>query len=342
MSTIPVMSASRRTLRRASLPLAVALLFVTTVASLSIGARTIPFDEVVTALLGVGDQSVVGIVGSLRVDRTVNGLIAGSALGVSGALMQAVTRNPVADPGILGVNAGASFGIVAGLTAFGSVGAAGIVWFGLAGAGLASVVVLTFAAGRFVAGSPVRLTLAGVAFAAVLTGITQSLVLIDEDVLEVFRFWRVGSLTARSIDDSLPTLALVAAGAVLAVALAGSLNAMALGDDSARALGVRPGVIRGSALLAVALLCGSATAIVGPIAFLGLVTPHLLRAAVGPDLRILLPLSLVAAPTLLLTADVAGRVAGGGAEVPVGVLTALIGGPALIYFAVRSAKGRLS
>ncbi|KAM9862285.1 iron chelate uptake ABC transporter family permease subunit [Leucobacter sp. BZR 635] len=319
-----------------------AILAAALVLSLAVGARFVPFGEVVQSLFGSGSESVLNIVGTLRVNRTVNALFCGTALGAAGVLMQALTRNPIADPGILGVNAGASFGVVIGITFFGAIGAAGAIWFALAGAALATAVIFAFSASRFVAGSPVRLILAGVAFSAVLVGLSQALVLTSETVLDAYRFWRVGSLTARPIEEAVPLIAFLAVGTVLALALTPALNMMALGDDSAIALGVRPGLVRPLVLIAVTLLCGSATALAGPISFVGLVVPHLVRRLVGPDLRAVLPLSLLAAPALLLAADVLGRVIGRGAEVQVGVVMAFIGGPLLIAFVVGRRKAGLS
>lgn len=328
-------------------PAAILLLAGGLVLSLAVGARFIPFHEVVLSLFGAGDQNVINIVGDLRVTRTVNAVICGVALGAAGVLMQALTRNPIADPGMLGVNAGASFGVVAGLSVFGAIGAAGTIWFALAGAAAASAVIFWFSGTRFAAGSPVRLILAGVAFSAVLAGLSQSIVLTDERVLDAFRFWRVGSLTARPVDEALPLVGFVIAGIAVALLLGPALNAMALGDDSAVSLGVRPGAVRGLTLLSVTLLCGTATAIAGPISFVGLVIPHLLRRVVGPDLRLVLPLSLFAAPTMLLVADTLGRIIGGGlvgsgGEVQVGVVTAFIGGPLLIAYVIGRRREKLS
>lgn len=325
-----------------SMVVAGSVLAAAVVVSLVVGTRLIPVDEVIRALLGHGDENIVGIVGTLRVNRTVNALMCGVALGVSGVLMQALTRNPIADPGMLGVNAGAAFGVVVGLSVFTAIGSAGTIWFALAGAAAVASVIFAFSISRVVAGSPVRLTLAGVAFSAVLSGASQALVLSNESVLDVFRFWRVGSLTARPIEEALPLLVFVLAGALLALALAPALNMMALGDDSAASLGVRPARVRVLVLAAVTLLCGTATAIAGPISFIGLVVPHLLRRIVGPDLRLILPLSVLASPALLLIADVIGRVIGNGAEVQVGVVTALIGGPLLIAFVIGRRRAGLS
>ncbi|WP_226533654.1 FecCD family ABC transporter permease [Microbacterium paraoxydans] len=310
------------------------ILIVSLGLSLAIGARFVPLDQVVASLFGAGDQNVLNIVGELRVTRTVNAVICGIALGAAGVLMQALTRNPIADPGMLGVSAGASFGVVAGMSVFGALGVGGAVWLALAGAALASAVIFWFSGTRFASGSPVRLILAGVAFSAILAGASQAIVLTDETVLDAFRFWRVGSLTARPVEEALGLVVFIVAGVILALLLGPALNLLALGDDSAMALGVKPGVVRALVLVAVTLLCGTATAIAGPIAFVGLVIPHLLRRFVGPDLRILLPLSLLAAPAMLLLADTLGRVIGGGGEVQVGIVTALVGGPLLIAFVV--------
>lgn len=215
-------------------------------------------------------------------------------------------------------------------------------WLALAGAGIASALIFWFSGTRFATGSPVRLILAGVAFSAILAGATQAIVLTNENVLDAFRFWRVGSLTARPVSEALPLVVFIVVGLLIAALVVPGLNLMALGDDSATALGVRPGLVRTSVLIAVTLLCGTATAIAGPIGFIGLIVPHLVRQIAGPDLRIVLPLCVLTAPALLLLADTLGRVIGGGGEVQVGIVTALIGGPLLISFVVGKRTGRLS
>ncbi len=319
-----------------------AVLAISLAMSLAVGARFVPPYEVLLSLFGTGDQNVLNIVGELRVTRTVNAVICGVALGAAGVLTQALTRNPIADPGMLGVSAGAAFGVVAGMSLLGAVGVGGAIWLALAGAGLASAVIFWFSGSRFASGSPVRLILAGVAFSAILAGASQAIVLTDETVLDAFRFWRVGSLTARPVEEALPLIAFIAAGVALALMLGPALNLMTLGDDTATALGVKPALVRALVLVAVTLLCGTATAIAGPIAFVGLVVPHLLRRLVGPDLRIVLPLSLLAAPAMLLLADTLGRVIGGGGEVQVGIVTALIGGPLLVAFVIGTRKAGMS
>lgn len=335
--TVPRTAASAR---RWTVALGAAVVLAAAVLlSLAVGARFVPLDQVFHSLLGAGNEQASGIVGTLRADRTVNAVLCGAALGAAGVLMQSLTRNPIADPGLLGVNTGAAFGVVAGLSLVGTIGAAGTVWFALAGALIASGVVFAFSVSRFASGSPVRLTLAGVAFSAVLAGASQALVLANQTVLDAYRFWRVGSLTARPFEEALPLAGFVLGGLLLALLLAPALNLMALGDDTAAGLGVRPALVRGLGLAAVALLCGAATALAGPISFVGLAAPHLVRRLIGAELRLVLPLSVLAGPCLLLLADVLGRVIGNGAEVPVGVVMAFIGGPLLIALVAGRRSG---
>lgn len=312
-----------------------ALLFVSVVLSLALGAKSIPPAEVASALLGIGEHGTVMIVGELRVNRTVAGLACGAALGVAGALMQALTRNPLADPGLLGVNAGAALGVVVAIMVLGSAGATSAMFFALAGAVLASAVIVAIASSELIDGSPVRLILAGVAFGAVLSGITQALVFSSETVLDSFRFWQVGSLTMRTAGEILPLLVVGAVAACVGIALAVPLNGLALGDDMATAIGVNPLVVRIAGFVVVAVLCSIAIAIGGPISFIGLVSAHIARLLVGPDLRALLPAAFLLGPCCVLLADVAGRTLGSGAELPVGVVAAFLGAPVLLALLAR-------
>ncbi|MEV6217579.1 iron chelate uptake ABC transporter family permease subunit [Nocardia sp. NPDC051833] len=318
--------------------LAAVVLFGVCVASLAIGAKSIPMGDVVAALFGQGEDSVRVIIGDWRLSRTVVGLVCGVALGAAGVVIGALTRNPIADPGLLGVNAGAALGVVVGLTVTGGMGVTGYTWFAFAGAGIAAVVVyLLSMVGRATA-SPLRLALSGVALAAVLSGVTQLLVFLDEDVLDAFRFWRIGSLATRDLHDTLLLVPYVLGAAILALALCRSLNALSLGDRTATALGVNLGRVRLLGFVVVTVLCGAATALAGPIAFVGLLVYHIAQYLVGSDFRVLVPVSMVLAPVLLLAADVLGRVIAGGEPVPVGVLTAFLGGPALIALIVWSPR----
>ncbi|WP_280340106.1 FecCD family ABC transporter permease [Nocardia neocaledoniensis] len=314
------------------------LLFGVCVASLAIGAKSIPMGEVVAALFGQGDGSVRVIIGDWRLSRTVVGLVCGVALGAAGVVIGALTRNPIADPGLLGVNAGAALGVVVGLSLTGGLGVSGYTWFAFAGAGAAAIVVYLLSMIGQATASPLRLALSGVALAAVLSGVTQLLVFMDEDVLDSFRFWRIGSLAARDLADIVPLLPYVVGAALLALLLCRSLNALSLGDRTAAALGVNLGRVRFLGFVVVTVLCGAATALAGPIAFVGLLVYHIARYLVGADYRLLVPVSMLLAPVLLLAADVLGRIIAGGEPVPVGVMTAFLGSPALIALIVFSPR----
>ncbi|MGE3620879.1 MAG: FecCD family ABC transporter permease [Acidimicrobiia bacterium] len=309
---------------------ACALAFLT---SLAVGARSVPLGDVLSSLFG-GDDSFVANVIDQRWERTVLGLMVGASLAVSGAVIQAITRNPLGDPGILGINAGAATAVVVLAAATGrGVGAAGPA-AALAGAILAALAVYAVGAGKKAA-SPVRLALAGAAVSAVLIALVQGITFSKPDVFDSYRFWVVGSLAGRGFDALGSTWPLMAAGLVLALLLGRSLNAMSLGEELARALGVDTGRVRIGGALAATLLAASATAAVGPIAFVGLAVPHVVRPFTGPDYRWVIPYSMVSGSILLLVADVIGRIAVPDGELMVGVVTALIGGPALLLIVRR-------
>ena len=271
----------------------------------------------------------------LRLPRTAAGLLAGAALGLAGAVMQGITRNPLADPGILGVNAGAALAVVAAIGLLGVQSLTGYVWFAMGGALIATVVVyLVGSAGRAGA-TPVKLALAGAALTALLGSMTSAITLLDLSTLNEFRFWVVGSLTMATSSIIAQAVPFIALGIFLALMLGRSLNQLALGDDLAVTLGARVGLIRITAALAVVLLAGTATAMAGPIAFVGLAVPHVARALAGPDYRWILPFSLVLAPTVLLLADIAGRLVARPDELQVGIVTALIGAPLFIALVRR-------
>ena len=301
--------------------------------SLSLGARATQLGEVWDAVVA-GDTGTTAssIVADLRLPRTVLGLVVGVALGLSGVVMQALTRNPLADPGLLGVTMGASTAVVLAI-AFGGVSAlTGYVWFAMAGAGAAAILVY-LVAGRTGAGD--RMVLAGAAVSAVLVAVTSAVLLRRPDAFRDFRFWDVGSLAGRPMAVAAPIGVIVAVGALVALLLARPLNALALGEDSARALGVNLTVTRALGAVVVTTLCGAATAAAGPISLLGLVTAHAVRLLAGPDLRWALPLAALTTPTLLLVADVAGRLVIAPQELSVGVVTAVIGTPVFIVLCRR-------
>ncbi|MGL5909451.1 MAG: FecCD family ABC transporter permease, partial [Phycicoccus sp.] len=281
------------------------------------------------------------VVTELRVPRTVVGLLVGMALGLSGTVMQGLTRNPLADPGLLGVSGGASLAVVLAVFLIGVRSPAGYVWFAFAGAAVASVVVYVLGSLGSGGASPVKLALAGAALSALLASLTSAVLLLDVSTLDAYRFWAVGSIAGQDLDVVGALAPFLAGGTVLALLRGRSLNALALGDDSARALGVRLGRARLLAAVAVVLLVGAATAAAGPVAFVGLVVPHVARAVVGPDYRWILAWSVVLAPVLLLTADILGRVVARPAEIQVGIVTALLGGPFFIALVRRRAVAQV-
>ncbi|MEV1081582.1 iron chelate uptake ABC transporter family permease subunit [Streptomyces sp. NPDC050211] len=331
--------------RRVRPVLLVALLGVVLLAlcllSLALGAASIPPDQVVRALFGDAPSRFVdNVIWSARVPRTALGLTAGAALGLAGALMQALTRNPLADPGILGVTAGASFAIVLAVGVLGLGSFYGYVWFAFAGALVASV--LVFLLGRLGRSglTPVKLALAGVAVTALLNSLTSAIALTDPDALDRYRFFTAGSMADQDGATVLRILPFLAVGAVLALAAAPALNSLALGEDVAASLGRRIGLIRLGGVTAITLLTGAAVAAIGPVVFIGLVVPHVARAlaqsaGIGPDHRWLLPLSAVLAPSLLLTADIIGRMIARPTEVQAGIVVAFIGGPFFIALVRR-------
>ncbi|MFD4233289.1 FecCD family ABC transporter permease [Streptomyces sp. NPDC058542] len=314
---------------------AAALLLVVAVLSVMIGARAIAPGTVWDALLHFDDSDEHVMVRELRVPRTVIGLVTGAALGLSGALIQAFTRNPLADPGILGVNAGASLAVTFAVAVLGYTAAGQFIWFALGGA--FGLTVLVYALGSIGAdrGTPVKLTLAGVAFTAVCGGFTSAMALKSTTTFDVMRFWGVGSIGGRSLDILPVALPLIGAGLLLGLVSAGSLNALALGDDIARSLGTRLAVTRVAVILAVTLLAGTAVAVAGPISFVGLMVPHIVRWFVGPDQRWILPVTVVVAPAFLLAADIIGRVVLPSGELRVGLVTALVGAPVLVTLVRR-------
>ena len=275
------------------------------------------------------------MVTTLRVPRTVLGLMVGVALGLGGAVMQGVARNPLADPGILGVNAGAALFVVCAIAFLGVGSLSGYVWFGFAGAALASVAVYAVGSLGREGATPVKLALAGAALTTFMGSITSALVLSDIELQNELRFWAVGSVAGRSADIALQMLPFVLVGAVIALVCGPALNALALGDDMARGLGQRVGRARACSALAVVVLCGAATAAAGPIGFVGLIVPHVARMLTGPDYRWILPYSMVLAPGLVLLADIVGRVVMRPGELQAGIVTVAIGAPFFIWLVRR-------
>jgi iron complex transport system permease protein len=321
--------------RAAGLAIAVAALAACVLASLAIGSLDIPLGEVIAAFTAFEDSDAHVIVRELRVPRTEVGLLVGGALGACGALMQGVTRNPLAEPGILGINAGAAFAVVIAIFLFGVTSVAGYAWFALLGAGAAALLVFALGASGRDGATPVKLALAGAVLSALLVALTSAVLVLDVGTLDEFRFWVVGSIAGRDAGVALAVAPFIGAGLVLALVAGRRLNALALGDDVARSLGQRVGRARAAAAAGFVLLAGGAVAAAGPIAFVGLTVPHAARAIVGPDYRWIVPYSVVLGAILLLASDVAGRVIARPAELEVGIVTAAIGAPAFIWLVRR-------
>ncbi|QJU54269.1 iron chelate uptake ABC transporter family permease subunit [Herbiconiux sp. KACC 21604] len=325
---------ARSTVTRLAILLAALLLLaLVSVASLFIGSGGFSPEVVWRALTEGGTDTTSVLITDFRVPRLLLGLVVGCALGLAGAVIQAVTRNPLADPGILGVNSGAYFAVVVAVAVMGTADLSSYIWWSFAGAGIAAVVV--YLIGSRSGATPVRLVLAGVALSAALQGVTFSITLRNPDIFDKIRFWQAGSLQNRQLDTVLGVLPFFVVGVLLALLVARSLNVVALGDDLATSLGAKIVRTRLISVVAITLLCGAATAAAGPIAFLGLMAPFIARAIVGPDQRWVLPLTMVFAPLVFVSADVVGRVIVQG-EMPVGIVTAFVGAPVLVLLIRRS------
>lgn len=323
---------------------AVALLIALAAAillSLAVGSNLLPLGQVVDALAGGGGREGQYVVWEQRVPRTLAGLLAGAALGVAGALVQAFTRNPLADPGILGVNAGAALFVAVGIAFWGATTAAAYGWLACLGALIVTAAVYVLGSSRSGPASPVQLTVVGVAVGAVLSGITTAIVLTHPQTFDRMRGWNAGSLLERGLDVSLPIAPLLIVGFVCAAIAVPGLNSTVLGAEVARSQGVNVARLQVFVLLAVTFLAGGATALAGPITFVGLVVPHLVRWTLGTDQRVIFAGSVLAAPVLMLLADVLGRVVILPSEMPVGIVTAFIGAPVLIALVRRKKASAL-
>ncbi len=314
---------------------AIGMLLLLLVLSIAVGSKDISLPVVLDAQVNNTGQGDAYVIWDMRIPRTVVGLAVGVALGVAGALIQALTRNPLADPGILGVNAGAAFFVALGVAVFGVTSVSGYVWFAFAGALLVTVAVYVIGSAGRGGADPVQLTLAGVALGAVLSGIVTAMVLLDPRAFDRMRNWNAGSIVGRGWDVLLPVVPFLVLGVLLAIVAVSSLNAIALGDDLAASLGANVTRTRILVIFAVTLLAGGATAVAGPIGFVGLMVPHIARWIVGPDQRWILAYTILLAPCLVLAADILGRVVIRPGEFPVGIVTAFVGAPVLILLVRR-------
>lgn len=326
--------------RLVGLIVSLVVLVVLLVLSVMVGSTTIAPSVVWDALVHSSDDIDQFAIRDFRLPRTIVGLVVGVALGLSGALIQALTRNPLADPGILGVHAGASFAVTVAVGVLGVREIQGYMWFAFAGALVVTLMVLALGSTRQ-GSSPVVLVLAGVCIAAVLGGAREALQLTDPEAFDAMRYWNAGSITGRPLELVWAILPFFAVAVVLSFVVAGPLNAMALGDELAAAHGVHLARTRVLAVIALTLLAGGATAIAGPIGFIGLMVPHVARWIVGPHQRWIFAYSLVLAPSLLLVSDILGRVVMRPAEIQVGIVTAFVGAPVLIALVRRGRASAL-
>ncbi|MEU2824249.1 MULTISPECIES: FecCD family ABC transporter permease [Streptomyces] len=330
--------APRRLSRRAAATAAaVVALLLAVLLSLAVGARSIPPGEVVDALLHGGTSDAAEVIRTMRVPRTLIGLMVGAALALAGTVLQGITRNPIADPGILGISQGASVAVVLAIAFAGVHTLSGYVWFAFAGAAVASVAVYAIASSGRGGATPVKLALGGAAINALLVSVTMGVLTTKASALDEFRFWQVGSVAGREADVVQQVWPFLLIGTVLVLSVARGLDALALGEDVAKGLGQNVAAVRITGGIGATVLTGVGVAAAGPIAFIGLAVPHIARAVVGNDHRWVLPMAALLGPVMLLVSDVVGRIVFPPSEVPAGVMTALIGVPFLVALVRRKA-----
>ncbi|MFB7195276.1 FecCD family ABC transporter permease [Streptomyces sp. NPDC056240] len=305
--------------------------------SLAVGARAIAPSAVLDALVHGGHSDDAEVIRGLRLPRTLVGLMVGAALALAGTVLQGITRNPIADPGILGISQGASVGVVLAIAFAGIHTLTGYVWFAFAGAALASVAVYAIASSGRGGATPVKLALGGAAINALLVSVTTAVLTTKASAMDEFRFWQVGSLSGRDAHCVGQVWPFLVVGVLLVLSVARGLDALALGEDVAKGLGQRVATVRIVGGLGATVLTGVGVAAAGPIAFIGLAVPHIARAVVGSDHRWVLPMAALIGPVMLLVSDTVGRVVFPPSEVPAGVMTALIGVPFLVTLVRRKA-----
>jgi iron complex transport system permease protein len=316
---------------------AVLALLLAVLFSLAVGSRQFAPSEVLDALFHGGDGDAAQVVRYLRLPRTLIGLLVGAALAMAGTVLQGITRNPIADPGILGISQGASVAVVLVIAYAGIHTLTGYVWFAFLGAGIASVVVYAIASSGRGGATPVKLALSGAAINALLVSVTMAVLTTKAAALDEFRFWQVGSLTGRDTEVVAQIWPFLLVGAVLVLSVARGLDALALGEDVAKGLGQNVAAVRIVGGLGATVLTGAGVAAAGPIAFVGLAVPHLARAIVGGGHRWVLPMAALLGPVIVLVSDTLGRILFPPSEVPAGVMTALIGVPFLVTLVRRKA-----
>lgn len=321
-----------------SIILCLTLLFIMAIFSISLGAKSIAFTKVIDVLLGNDPDSLETAIILQRIPRTVFGILAGGALGISGALMQSITRNPIADPSILGVNTGASLFVVAGIAFFNITVAYQYIWLAIIGAGVTAVFVYSVASMGKDGATPLKLALSGSAVSIVLGSLVSTIMLPNNRVMEAFRFWQVGSIGSATWENIMLISPFLIVGFIISMFISGYLNNLALGDEAATALGTNVVMTRTIGALSSVLLCGATTALAGPIGFVGLIIPHIIRLIFGSEMSKMLPLSFLGSAILMLVSDIIGRIISLPGETEVGIVTAVLGAPVFIL-AIR--KGRV-
>ena len=321
-----------------SIILCLTLLSIMAIFSISLGAKSIAFTKVIDVLLGNDPDSLETAIILQRIPRTVFGILAGGALGISGALMQSITRNPIADPSILGVNTGASLFVVAGIAFFNITVAYQYIWLAIIGAGVTAVFVYSVASMGKDGATPLKLALSGSAVSIVLGSLVSTIMLPNNRVMEAFRFWQVGSIGSATWESIMLISPFLIVGFIISMFISGYLNNLALGDEAATALGTNVVMTRTIGALSSVLLCGATTALAGPIGFVGLIIPHIIRLIFGSEMTKMLPLSFLGSAILMLVSDIIGRIISLPGETEVGIVTAVLGAPVFIL-AIR--KGRV-
>ncbi|WP_406453198.1 iron ABC transporter permease [Streptomyces sp. NBC_00876] len=330
-------AAPRRSRRALMTAAAVVALLFAVLLSLAVGARSIAPSAVLDALLHGGHSDAAEVVRNMRVPRTLIGLMVGASLALAGTVLQGITRNPIADPGILGISQGASVGVVLAIAYAGVHTLTGYVWFAFAGAAIASVAVYAVASSGRGGATPVKLALGGAAINALLVSVTMAVLTTKASALDEFRFWQVGSIAGREAQVAQQIWPFLLVGTLLVLSVARGLDALALGEDMAKGLGQSIATVRIVGGIGATVLTGAGVAAAGPIAFIGLAVPHIARAIVGNDHRWVLPMAALIGPVMLLVSDVIGRILFPPSEVPAGVMTALIGVPFLVTLVRRKA-----
>ena len=315
----------------------IAILFLAFILSITYGAKSVGLSDVIDALLGRNLEDYNVNVVQARLPRTLFGIIAGASLSISGVLMQSITRNPIADPSILGVNTGASLFIVFGISFFNIQSKLSYIGLAFVGALLTSIFVYRLASLGYSGATPIKLAISGAAISTALSSLISIIVMPDSSVMTSFRFWQIGSIGGTSTDDILLLLPFTVLAIVVSFLLSDNLDTMLLSEETAIALGLNIGRTRILAALCGVLLCACTTALAGPISFIGLMIPHLIRSSIGSSHKPLIILSGIYGGAILIISDVLGRILGAPGELESGIMTALIGAPVFIYI-IRKAK----